>query len=91
MLLAYPRLARACCVTVFALVPPLASAANDPAKPGTTAQTPQSTAAASKATRCAELKKRIDAFEAAKAKGTKGAGEETIKQDIAWYRDNCLK
>ena len=66
----------------------LAWAAGDTAKQGTSATQQNTTAAASKVQRCAELKKKIAEFQAA-PKGSKPPGSETIKQDIAWYQENC--
>lgn len=63
-------------------------AAKEAGKEGTSATAPGTTATASKLQRCAELKKKIAEFQAA-PKGSKPPGAETIKQDIAWYQDNC--
>ena len=71
-----------------ALVATPSWAAGDSGKPATTATTQNTTAAAAKVQRCAELKKKIAEFQAA-PKGTKPPGSETIKQDIAWYQENC--
>jgi hypothetical protein len=48
-------------------------------------------AAASKATKCAQLKKKIADYKAAEAaaKGAKVSGSETIKSDIVWVQANC--
>ncbi len=47
--------------------------------------------AASKASKCAQLKKKIADYKAAEAaaKGAKVSGSETIKSDIVWVQANC--
>ena len=54
----------------------------------TTTVKPGANNAVLKATQCAEVKKRIAAYQAA-PKGQKNPGDETIKKDIAWYQANC--
>lgn len=75
------------CLAVALACLPAAASANTESKPG--AKSPASTQAVSKAQRCAELRKKIAAYNEAAKKGGKPAGSETIKQDIAWVKDNC--
>ena len=75
-----------------AIAPASASAAPDGGgAPKDTAVKVGNSAAATKAMKCAELKKKIADYKAAEAaaKGAKVPGSETIKSDIVWVQNNC--
>lgn len=81
-----------CLSALLALAPTVSSAAGDGSVVPSNATKPGAAAAASKAQKCAETKKKIADYESAAAaapKGAKVSGSETIKSDMSWYKSNC--
>lgn len=84
-------ISRAALAAAIAFAPGSGWAAPEAGPSKDTAAKVGTSAAASKATKCAELKKKIADYKAAEAaaKGGKVAGSETIKSDIVWVQNNC--